>query len=104
MSSHILELLTISKAFINKYIINNKDNFVIIEGQKLYADDFLNKIKDIEIGSPYPYGTEISIDHDGFQGKVIGHYITLQNKRGVVLQQNGTKVVHVYGEKWCNLT
>lgn len=40
------------------------------------------------------------IEHDGFVGEVIGHYVTREGKKGVVLQQIGTKVVHVYGEKW----
>jgi hypothetical protein len=40
------------------------------------------------------------IEYDGFEGVEIGSYITLEGKRGVVLQQVGTKVVHVYGRKW----
>jgi hypothetical protein len=40
------------------------------------------------------------VDHDGFIGCVVGLYTTLEGKRGVVLQQLGTRVVHVYGEKW----
>lgn len=42
----------------------------------------------------------IVIDHDGFVGTPIGHYTRRDGKRGVVLQQVGTNVVHVYGEKW----
>jgi hypothetical protein len=45
-------------------------------------------------------GECFSIAHDGFVGEVIGHYTTREGKRGVVLQQVGTRVVHVYGEKW----
>lgn len=40
------------------------------------------------------------IEHDGFRGTKQGSYVTREGKRGVVLQQIGTKVVHVYGEKW----
>ena len=40
------------------------------------------------------------IEHDGFTGTVIGRYTRLDGKRVVVLQQDGTNVVHVYGEKW----
>ncbi|RWN35821.1 hypothetical protein [Mesorhizobium sp.] len=40
------------------------------------------------------------VEHDGFEGTVQGSYMTREGKRGVVLQQVGTKVVHVYGEKW----
>ena len=47
-----------------------------------------------------PFGGHCIIDHDGFQGEVIGYYVTREGKAGVVLQQFGTKVVHVYGEKW----
>lgn len=47
-----------------------------------------------------PCGERFSIEHDGFVGSVIGHYQRLDGKRGVVLQQDGTNIVHVYGEKW----
>jgi len=40
------------------------------------------------------------IEHDGFEGVEIGSYKTLEGKEGVVLQQIGTRVVHVYGKKW----
>lgn len=40
------------------------------------------------------------IEHYGFKGDVIGSYVTREGKRGVVIQQDGTRVVHVYGEKW----
>ena len=49
-------------------------------------------------------GMIVNIDHDGFEGEVIGHYMTRERKRGVVLQQVGTRVVHVYGEKWIKRT
>jgi hypothetical protein len=42
----------------------------------------------------------VVIAHDGFAGDIIGHYVTREGKRGVVVQQDGTRVVHVYGEKW----
>lgn len=45
-------------------------------------------------------GKTFRIEHDGFEGEVIGSYYTKEGKRGVVLQQTGTRVVHVYGEKW----
>ena len=40
------------------------------------------------------------IEHDGFTGSVIGFYRTREGKQGVVLQQLGCKVVHVYSTKW----
>lgn len=45
-------------------------------------------------------GTTYTIEHDGFSGTVIGSYTTREGKEGVVLQQVGTRVVHVYGRKW----
>jgi hypothetical protein len=40
------------------------------------------------------------VEHDGFEGVEIGSYTTLEGKEGAVLQQVGTRVVHVYGRKW----
>lgn len=48
----------------------------------------------------YPPGTSLTAPHDGFAGTVIGYYHTCEGKSGLVLQQHGTRVVHVYGEKW----
>lgn len=39
------------------------------------------------------------IEDDGFEGTVIGTYTTREGKRGLVLQQIGTKVIHTYGLK-----
>ncbi len=55
--------------------------------------------KDAGVGDVRPTG-RVKIDHDGFVGFIIGHYTTHEGKRGVVVQQEGTLVVHVYGEKW----
>lgn len=49
---------------------------------------------------PQPQAGTVRIDHDGFEGNIIGNYTTREGKRGVVIQQLGTRVVHVYGEKW----
>lgn len=38
------------------------------------------------------------IEYDGFEGDIIGIYTTREGKEGVVVQQHGTKVVHVYGK------
>lgn len=54
--------------------------------------------KDLE--KAYELGSQWRVEHDGFEGSVIGHYITHEGKLGVVLQQRSTQVVHVYGTKW----
>ncbi len=40
------------------------------------------------------------VEHDGFEGTLIGTYVTREGKTGFVLQQIGTRVVHVYSAKW----
>ncbi len=49
---------------------------------------------------PWHRYTKYEIEHDAFVGVVIGNYRTHEGKRGAVLQQVGTRVVHVYGEKF----
>jgi len=44
-------------------------------------------------------GQRFSADYDDFTGTVIGSYRTKEGKDGLVLQQDGTRVVHVYGRK-----
>lgn len=44
-------------------------------------------------------GKRFRIEFDGFVGTVIGSYTTFEGKDGVVMQQDGTSVVHVYGVK-----
>lgn len=51
-------------------------------------------------GLEFPIGSRWAIDHDGFVGSVIGYYRRRDGKEGVVLQQDGTNVVHVYGLRW----
>jgi hypothetical protein len=38
-----------------------------------------------------------SVEYDGFVGTMQGSYVTREGREGAVLQQVGTKVVHVYG-------
>lgn len=52
------------------------------------------------IAARHPLGTPYRIDHDGFEGEVIGYYQTRGGKPGIALQLENRKVVHVYGEKW----
>lgn len=59
------------------------------------------RLRELEhIIAPTDLGKSYVIEHDGFAGMVIGGYVTHEGKEGVVLQQHGTKVVHVYGRKW----
>lgn len=62
----------------------------------------MHRIKDaLTALRPEPVADErYRIEHDGFVGTKIGEYQRLDGKRGVVLQQDGTNIVHVYGEKW----
>ncbi len=101
MSSHVLELLNKVRVLIKYHM--KPEKCITIENNIYSALDIYQELINIEAGESYPYGTEIFIEHDGFQGKVIGHYLTLEGKRGVVLQMNGNRIVHVYGEKWVNL-
>lgn len=54
----------------------------------------------LEAPIPQRYSGTYHIEHDGFTGTPVGSYVTHEGKRGAVLQQIGTRVVHVYGEKW----
>lgn len=65
-------------------------------------DGFIAHVRESLLGPAHSEsgGPTHTIDHDGFIGEVVGHYTTREGKRGVVLQQIGTRVVHVYGEKW----
>ena len=54
----------------------------------------------LKLAEKYPFGTPLSVAHDGFKGVVIGYYVTVEGKPGLVLQLNRAKVVHVYSTKW----
>lgn len=51
----------------------------------------------VELAQSHPLGSWWWNDYDMFHGSVVGHYVTNETKLGLVLQQFGTKVVHVYG-------
>ena len=64
---------------------------------------------DLMASMRYGWGPEVQgamsgaiyrIERDGFEGVQIGSYVTLEGHEGIVLQQLGTKVVHVYRRKW----
>lgn len=73
-------------------------------GEMQAIKDFLNRVSFIRPSEPpvtdWPRGTRIRVEHDGFEGVVLGPYVTLEGKRGQVCQLAGAQVVHVYGEKW----
>lgn len=39
------------------------------------------------------------VEYDGMIGTIVGHYTTREGRKGVVLQQQGTKIIHVYNEQ-----
>lgn len=72
---------------------------VNLSGTDLMPMDEVRQLDLAPVGEP-PIGTTFTIEHDGFTGTVQGYYTTREGKKGVNLQQVGTRVVHVYGEKW----
>jgi hypothetical protein len=52
------------------------------------------------IEAQYPRGTRLTVDHDGFKGRVVGYYMTLEGKPGLALQLKNSRVVHVYSTRW----
>lgn len=52
------------------------------------------------IAERFPLGLLLDSPIDDLRGEVIGYYLTREGKYGLVLQQHGTRVVHVYQEKW----
>ena len=60
----------------------------------------MTDIPDEIMAMAWPRGTRVRVEHDGFEGVVLGPYTTLEGKRGQVCQLAGARVVHVYGEKW----
>ena len=67
-----------------------------LANHEMLHDDLLP----VSIGGKFPNGSRWRVEHDGFQGVVIGGYMRLDGEQGVVMQQDGTNVVHVYGTKW----
>lgn len=75
-----------------------------LDGFKPLKEDRPDLVEALKVQAvpTYQIGSRWLIEHDGFQGTVIGHYTTAEGKTGVVMQQDGTRVVHVYGTKWLN--
>jgi len=61
---------------------------------------YLASVQGEPVAMAWPRGTRVRVEHDGFEGVVLGPYTTLEGKRGQVCQLAGARVVHVYGEKW----
>lgn len=53
----------------------------------------------MQLAEQYPYGTKLYNGYDEFVGSVVGWYVTREGKPGLDLQQEGTRVVHVYGTR-----
>lgn len=64
------------------------------------SDTLTKRLVQVGAERPFLIGQRLSVAHDGFEGTVQGYYVTREGKPGLVLQQDGTRVVHVYGEKW----
>jgi hypothetical protein len=50
------------------------------------------------LASEWPWGTHATVDRDVFNGTVVGWYRTREGHPGLVLQQNDSRIVHVYRE------
>lgn len=69
--------------------------------KKRYVGETFTPMTDlVALACRYPLGHSLEVVHDGFHGSVIGYYITRESKPGLVLQQDGTLVVHVYSTRW----
>ena len=57
----------------------------------------------IKLNNLWPIGEKLSVKgnppYDVFCGTVIGYYVTRESELGLVLQEEGTKAIRVYGEK-----
>lgn len=91
---------------IEKLGVPDDRNYTPNEAQLLLATriDAARAREDREALSSGWRSGHVTIAHDGFAGDIIGQYTTREGKRGVVVQQDGTRVVHVYGEKWLEPT
>lgn len=47
----------------------------------------------------FRHGEIVTGKYDRFQGRVIGYYLTNENTPGVVVQELGTKIKHIYANK-----
>lgn len=54
----------------------------------------------VQSAVPHDLGKRYRVEFDGFTGTVIGSYRRLDGEEGVVMQQDGCNVVHVYRRKW----
>ena len=89
-------------------ILRGYDLFVRQEGDVLRREEVMAGKGIMPIPSPIGPSAEsdyerlqrFRIQHDGFEGLIIGHYKRLDGTLGVVGQQSGTNIVHVYSEKW----
>lgn len=89
----------------------------MIDARKIVSEEWLRAVTEFElrpgsitekvtariitrIDEEMNSGQIYSIEHDGFKGTLVGTYYTREGKDGAVLQQIGTKVVHVYSRQW----
>jgi hypothetical protein len=86
--------VTDSAALVNRIKSIAQDRDCWVANARANQDQYLKLLPTCDIGSRY------RIEFDGFVGTVIGSYRRTDGEDGVVLQQDGTKVVHVYRRKW----
>lgn len=98
---------SLAKAFL-VYYTDGSVGAVVDVGEVKHLEAYGVRTEPLYAAPPIPPAEAVAavpatffrIAHDGFEGEMIGRYRTREGKAGVVLQQIGTRVVHVYGEKW----
>ena len=97
-NERLREALELAKNIIfgGKHLADRERNYAKSAEYQSYLDTL-----EVALASPQPADKRAwRIEHDGFEGVEIGSYTTLEGKEGVVLQQIGSRIVHVYGRKW----
>lgn len=51
-----------------------------------------------DLATRWPWGTPCLVPTDLYEGDVVGWYVTREGKPGLVVQQEGNFVCHLYGE------
>lgn len=91
------------RLWIWEQIDKHKEDLIAVQPT---LDLILNKIDEFkdenQEDNELKIGQRVLVERDGFLGDIIGFYTTREGKKGVVLQQKDTKIVHVYQKRWIN--